>query len=164
MLSKSSLHVWLSIVEWLTSQNYTRRENFSTSPGSNWFPIAPWLGGWGVRFHSHLPSPCWNLIWLGLAHCMCCHKHNELTRAVALFCPEDAVSLGSLLPLVLIVFPSCLPQRPSKFWKSGCNNYVPYVAELSIALYPLHLGQLWVQVLIPNLLQIDACLKSVELH
>lgn len=121
---------------WLP-RDYTRREDFSTSPGGNWFPIASRLGG-----EISLPPPLsmlrFDLAWT-CTRCACCHKHDELTHACSRPAlsrsPDDAVALRSPLPLVLTVFPPCLPQWPSRFWKSGCNKYVSYRAELSVAFY-----------------------------
>lgn len=94
-------------------------------------PVAPWLAVGCV----YASSPCWDLVWLGLAQvCGCCHSHPESLWAAALL----RFPCVHLLPPLLVASHPGLYTMISEPWEVGysidvlfsCSVFLPKTAAL----------------------------------
>lgn len=96
-------------------------------------------------FYAHLPSPCWDSVWLRLAQVLC-----MLSQSWVLMCSHSAVPWGHCL-LIFNNSSGYLPfhhllQWSLSFGRRGCKIHVPFRTEHSVVFYFLHLGWLWFSV------------------
>lgn len=99
----------------------------------------------GVGLHAQLPSPWGDLVW-HMFSAYCCWPLVSSAHSPA----------GSKRCCFLIVIPclwlsrssSTLFRHESETWEEGCGIHAPFMARHSTVSLFLHLGHLWVSVLI----------------